>query len=211
MKLPVKALDNLHEKFCSLTGAANNDTPAIKNILLVGAKIKNDLLWKDDAYDLEWALYALKDLGISIHPDFGISIANIDPAQGGEDFLQGQYEADLILFCWIFNPQFPQHLKGITSESLWRKMALQRTGNHSISPNFLHKQKWLESAARSGAKVLVTRGMEGEINETYFEGDAFKVIKPRGEMGSIAVLLSVNYKGPLNPAVQETLCAAPVL
>jgi hypothetical protein len=133
----------------------------IKKILLVGAKIEDDQIINDEI-TLSWNLMKLKEFGIPVDQQFELEAVNIDPVYGGEDFLVGQYNADFILICWIFN--------GFDITNKYE-------GDYSRSPYHSFKDRWLTAAVNSGAKVLYVAGTKStEINERHFEDGPFKMI-----------------------------------
>lgn len=137
------------EEFWEQT-ALSNSSP-IKRVTLVGAKNDDEnpeQLSLNDRDHLRTTFDAMVNFGIPVHPDFEIEIANIRPEYGGQDILKRTAETDLLVYCFVHNPDpakkvaVPFH----TNPSLHRDFL--------ISAHHFDRNVWHDSADRMQAKLL---------------------------------------------------------
>jgi hypothetical protein len=206
MRLPQSEIESFRDYFQRLTVGHDLGASIIKNILLVGAQMENGKLKGADEATLYTTISKLKNLGIPVASDFDLSLVNLEYDQGGENFLTGTYEADLIIFCWVFYPEFPSYLKGIVNKEFWYAQALNEIGDHTVARDFWDKDKWREAALRTGAKSIVTHGTDfGEVHEPFFAGDEFKIQGHEKPLDTIGILVRNDYNGPLKPEVRSKI------
>jgi hypothetical protein len=174
MKVSESGLFSLRKKF---TAEAAGDSPVkiepVKSIMLVGARTTrgaDGVVCLDESSDGVWLMGALHELarqGIPVDPAYEISVVNIDPAFGGEDFLTTEQKADAVVTCFVFNPGdcSPHDLA----------QPEYRHGLFALSPHHCDNDLWYESALRTGAKVVIAIGGWSEINGEHF-------LRPEGKL-----------------------------
>jgi hypothetical protein len=144
----------------------NASTPEIKKILLVGATTDefDELSTADEAY-LTGTLRDLKEKGVSVARDFEVSIVNIDPAFGGEDFLAKKFSADLVVLCLVYNPNLSEDRDS--------------DGFYATSPRHFEPEAWHNAVAATGARFVSVVGDDGEINASHIgiRGGKFRLLR----------------------------------
>ncbi|HTK83678.1 MAG TPA: hypothetical protein VL625_01205 [Patescibacteria group bacterium] len=181
MKLPSENILSLQQKFAAAeyVNAAPDKTSDVKKILMVGATTGalNELSDADEAY-LTGSLRDLKEKGVSVASDFQVSIANIDPAFGGEDFLAGNFSADLVVLCLVYDPN--------------RSEQRDAAGFYATSPRHFENNAWHDAVAATGAKFVSVVGDDGEINAGHIgiRGGKFRLLR---ESFPETVFISEDY------------------
>lgn len=95
------------QKVTDLCEAFRNSSPSsaepIRKILMVGAEQSSagELSDQDYMY-LYLVMRTFQNQGIAVDPDVEIETVNLNK---GEDFLEGKYDADMVMLCHIFNPR----------------------------------------------------------------------------------------------------------
>jgi hypothetical protein len=144
----------------------------LKNILMVGAVteksesslIEEDLA-QDDVMNLWGALRSLQDQGVLIHPEFQVQVVNLEY---GDDFLKGDYKADLIVTSWVFDG-------GYDTKTAIKAARAAGTSDFFYASSSEHSKPsvWHDAALRSGAKVICCVGGSGEVTAKHFLGSRF--------------------------------------
>lgn len=137
----------------------------LRSLLMVGAKLNEagELSANDTAYFF-WAFHALHRAGIPVSPDFTVDTINMDPVHGGEDFLTGDYRADILMACWMYDPLIHE------------KQYISSQGACMSSSQALIRGIWYEKAVAAQAKAICTVGGVHEVNHKDFEGPAYEVL-----------------------------------
>ncbi len=161
-------------RFCRVS-SANQNTPPLKKIHLIGAfPDENDPSIPDfaDYSALGISFSIASQMGVAISPEFEPEIINIYPKYGGRDFLKDGAAADMLVFCFVFNP--PE--KDLSFFSASPGMS----PNLAISPLHFEKNVWHDAAVRTGAKLLAISGGDyDEINARHFlpdSGSQFEIL-----------------------------------
>lgn len=153
-------IKRLRDKFRAVCAPAGTEN-ALKKILMVGAlKDEDDRLCSYDVIKLHGTFNELKKLSIPVSPDFDLSIVNL---AYGDDFLAGEYAADLAIICYIYDPDDQDW--PVTSGG----------GDLRISTRHFDDNIWQKTVERTGAKVLSVFGSHTEINERHFRNGLFKL------------------------------------
>lgn len=156
----------------------------LEKILMVGAIPENGGVSSADRMHLRQCLLDLRAANVNVSPDFEVSVANIDPRFGGEDFLKGGHKADVVALCYVFNPPFRGHGENT------------RYGTLAVSPDHFQDRAWHDAAINSGARAVWTMGDILEINASHFLVDNGRLqLAARGEtrLKETAVLLQDKY------------------
>lgn len=157
----------------------------VKKILLVGALLDGEgYLSADDQKALNSSLKFLADQKIRLDPSCEIEVANLK--YGDEDFLQGRYDADVVIACKIFNPP-NKGAGGGTFPGADPSV-------FSISAKHHDPRIWHDSAARTNAKIICAigymhdaYGVRTEITADDFAGKRFCTIDYEDDYLSIAM------------------------
>lgn len=169
------------------------DSPlALRRIGMIGATPQRGQITDYDAMYLERALAEMADMGLPVAPDFEVVYANMDPRYGGLDVLEGgtDFEADVWITCFL--PKTDQQYRDFAD----RFIELGHD-NHLYSPHDDNDTAWARAALRNKVKVIVTMGLEREINEDAFltAGNHFALLRTmgQGKLKSGAVLAHQGY------------------
>jgi hypothetical protein len=131
------------------------DREPIHRVLAVGALCCDEGIDLLDYHRIKDALRGCQKQGLSIRPDFDLSVMNLNK-QGEGDFLSATGEADLIITCYVYNGA-----SGRVAESPFFEGPDDPTFNQSS----LHHVAgaWHDAALRFGARAIVTCGGHTEI------------------------------------------------
>jgi hypothetical protein len=146
MQIDDSYLRTRFKDYCILAGESSAKPKPLKRILMVGAIMIGRALEQTDQIWLGAALLAAEKKGIIVDPDFEVEVVNLDH---GEDFLDGDYQADLVISCWVPRPQ-----KGHFNEG---GLPVLR-GYFGVSPKAREKSIWHQALVRSGAQVVAVMG-----------------------------------------------------
>lgn len=162
----------------------------LRNILMVGAMTdESGNLSDNDRSWLRSGLMILKKAEIPVSPRFNVSIANLNPEYGGEDFLTGKFAADLVIICSVYNPP-----EGMGSN-------VPHHGFYARSP--LHSQEsiWHDRVMASGAKALYVVGSTvTEINAEHFRQEGSKLRLISQTQGNLSLFVHEDYLAQLTAA-----------
>lgn len=167
----------------------------LKKILMVGARLNDPANARHlNSADRQWlssALLALRQHKIPYDPDLDVSVVNIEPDQGGEDFLKGEYKADLVVFCYVFNPPDRPYFKN------------NADGFFSIS-NDHHKDKiWHDQTVKTGARAAFVVGGHTEINDSHIRnGWAEAAGKPHFKLIENEIDFSLLCRNDYGPGIR---------
>jgi hypothetical protein len=212
--LPPETMSLLREQFAhystrgSQRPANGNVSAPIRDILMVGGVIEEDgMLSYRDIRLLGSAAAGLILSGAAIDPNFNASVVNLDPEQGGEDFLSLKFKAkaDAVLMCLLYN----------------REPGCRNTeAVYANSPRHNEPGIWHDKVIETGARALVVLGdgasmlrtekeVGGEVHRGFFLKDGGRLSHVKhGELSlmdidgeaaasSIDLLLRDDYKAHL--------------
>lgn len=166
MRLSQQNLASLRSQFAHYSGRAPGEAAApLKKILLVGATLEaSGALSENDRAYFRALLDNLESAHVSVDPDFEVEIANIDPAYGGEDFLQGRYDADLVMVCFVYDPD--------------KSEKPEAAGPCASSPHHFLPRVWHDSVVKTGARYLCAVSAGNEVGAAHFsiDGGSLKLI-----------------------------------
>lgn len=136
----------------------NADAP-LRSVLLVGAKMAGEDLSSSDRTHCRKTAALLREHGLTLAPDCAISYINL--AETNEDFLAGTHRADLLVFCYLFNPKAGASYK--------------KLGDFKISPRHHALNAWHDAAAAAGARAIAVFGQSEvfSLDDKPFDGPAF--------------------------------------
>jgi hypothetical protein len=188
--LPPETMSQLRQQFARYTGdvrgrrrPANDDVSApISDFLMVGGVIEEDgMLSIRDSALLGAAAMGLTISGATVAPNFTASVVNLDPEQGGEDFLSPKFKAkaDAVLMCLLYNRE---------------PGCLNTEAVYANSPRHNEPGIWHDKVIETGARALVVLGdgasmlraekeVGGEVHRGFFlkEGGRLSHVK-HGEL-----------------------------
>ena len=159
MILPDFAKDDLTDIF--KVHAAKSHFLPLEKILLVGALLEGDRLSEADLTYCHFTARMLRENGLCLKPHFEASFINL--YQTGEDFLAEPSPADLLVFCFLFQPQ--------------GKREQQEFRRHEFAFSELYREKniWRDKARETQAKAIAVIGSHDclSLDGSEFEGDDF--------------------------------------
>lgn len=183
MKLPEELTRKYRQEFNEIASGQPAPPPAVhdiaplRSILLIGAVLEKENLSAMDSLFLSMFLYACCHHNIAVAPDFDLQLVNLDPAQGGEDFLTGDYKADGLISCFLYNAAPFGHC-GFSNRHL--------TSARSHVPGI-----WHDKAEQTGARLICVFGdTETEITSAHYEGPSFRSVqskRPGAGQGTLLV------------------------
>ncbi len=120
-------------------GLANK---TINKFLMVGAFLDEEELSLQDEDYLKGVLTSLMERKVTVANDCTIEIVNLEY---DEDFLDGNYDADAIILCNLYNPNPDRPM---------RKVSHWCESYHSLSQNHYDENVWYEAIMRTGAGMV---------------------------------------------------------
>lgn len=165
---------------------------SISSVRAIGATYEEDGRFSPrDTAIIKNSLRYLIRSGITISNDIGIDVMNLNE---GTDYLEPKASntaADLHIACYIFSPAYVDETQ-VSAENarlIKEGKASPRAGAdfyHAQSPNHYAPGIWAASAARQGAKIIMTYGRKNwEINSQQFAHSPFLPILSTGQGISI--------------------------
>lgn len=154
MRLAPGYLKSIRRQFAAYCSQKKSETP-LRKILMVGAVLGDDGLIPADRNFLKTTMEKLQSIGADIAPDCEIEVLNFEEKQGSEDFLNGTYQADIVIICHVRkatsihsgnSPNITSPLAG--EPGIWRKSVMS-TGARAVMVFFEQ-----ESAEVSAALFL---------------------------------------------------------
>ncbi len=190
------------------------DALTIRHVAMVGARAETMQFYRADQMILRGALSAAGKLGLSLSSAFDtfafdrnlmpgrditrqdaslIRTINIDPVEGGEDFLNPAVitNTDLLVFCNIphAHSEHDDYLESLTvtfrgkSEDEIDLFALsghqERQEQMRVSPYNQNDAAWLSQIDASGAKIAYFQNVMDDYPPERLAGDAFVCVKDK--------------------------------
>ena len=154
----------------------------LTDIMMVGAEpdfgSDNEENGYFGCYDIEYlkgALHDLHDLSIPVAEQFRVSVVNMAPEWGGEDFLAPEFNrsCDVLIICHIPKDGALSHAQFFTPFS-----PQNRTSGYDNGIDAWHK-----AALKTGAKAVIACGGKSEVGENDFKAPDFRGLRRQFDMG----------------------------
>lgn len=182
-KKPKLDMNDLREEFAEMTVAADPRQTKISKILMVGAvaggapDAEFQGLILADYLRLHETMESLKENNFTLDPDFEVEVVN---RMYGDDFLDGEYTADVVILCHVFHPKD-------------ENMALhyRDQGDHTFdtSPNHFKDNAWRDAVERTGASLVFVHPKDFQMRATTEVGlsriegtDIFRIENTHGHL-----------------------------
>jgi hypothetical protein len=190
---------------CQERNVPGSGLPTVKKILLVGALLEGEKLSFNDQVFLDGTLRFLVDHKIPVDPEYEVEFVNL---KQGEDFLSGNFKADVVVACHVFNPPNDGPGGGFfpgADESVF-----------FISEKHHLQNAWHDAAVKSGARIICAYGQNHmpcgertEITADDFTGQKFCVIDYKDDNLSIAMdpILAAQLDFKVSSMTPEDLAA----
>jgi hypothetical protein len=156
MLLPANAQHPLRDAFARYAPG----TPPLENVLMVGAALDDRCrLSPQDTGYLRRALEVLESAGGGLSRDFRVSALTLDTRYNAfGDFLSGGHKADLLVYCYLYNPPSPEMADMVNRDACL------------TSPLHFAPGIWHDRAVETGARaVFVVGGEKMEICKKHLE------------------------------------------
>ncbi|HEU4839507.1 MAG TPA: hypothetical protein VFS88_08875 [Micavibrio sp.] len=198
-----------------------NDNPTLSRLAIVGGLFdKHYNLLPDDIKTIKRTIKVLKEAGVTMSPALNLDFYNLLPPIKS-DFMRAVIvekvapKADAVILCGVCGSRSQRstmfYMNAVQREAPYDNFSeiygdLDRGYRHNreISISYIQtlENGWSETAEKSGAKIVVTRGGGDEINNRDFvHGGFFKTAVDTRENFEI---VDAAIYGPLGIVVKET-------